>query len=108
MRISSILAGWRFAASERVSLQAIKWGGRIAAPAGSWPGDGREQTLIPKPLFEQDRPLVQRCETRSQSAAVIAITEDMHFCRDPGRNEGIVEIDAGADGNRLIVCWCCR
>ncbi len=37
------------------------------------------------------------------SAAVTAMAEDMQLGRDPRGNQRIVEIDAGADGDCLIV-----
>jgi hypothetical protein len=66
-----LLAGWRFmlAGNSVVSFKAIIVSFKPSneeqemrnsklsrAAAGSRLGDGREQTLIPKPLFEQNRP----------------------------------------------------
>src|SRR5271156_5881749 len=66
-------------------------------------GNRGKQTLIAQPLREQDRPLIQRCASRSHAAAMIAMAENMHLRGYSGGNQGVIEIHTGADRDGAIV-----
>ena len=106
-----VLAGWawKLPATHPV-VQAIKkrqslyrWLGAPVDAGRLRLRDGRKKILVAKPLLDQDGPEIQRCNSRSHAAAVTAVTKDMQLGRDAGGDQGVVEVDAGADGDRLIV-----
>src|SRR5271156_1348177 len=87
-------------------FQLIKfWKSRKTA-AVLWPlrfANGGKQTLVAQPLGQQDRPLIQRSDACSHTAAVISMAENMHLRGYAGGNQGVIEIHTGADRHRTIV-----
>ena len=78
---SDVLAGWTRFPDPAKFFQPIKFPDQeILLPLFTLRfGNRCEQTLIPQPLRKQGRPLIQRCASRSHTAAVISMAEDMHL-----------------------------